>query len=281
MWLSLRTPDEPEKIDGLIGSALDSNVPIDISRQPGLWGGRVRGKEVFLTCSGNLNYENAVDEQHAHDLTSADLIQTLSSIGREYIDIYFLRLQRAVEEFQISGVLEALELARQEGHIRYIGLHCDGSPFAALATWQFHDAFDLIQVNRNPIDHSAYDTLRPLAKERRVGIVTSNPIEWRDGVPFTSFPGPWRLRNLCKSFYGQTIGQAVIASLSEDHPVLVGVSNQQEVEEALEAPGKPKPEGLDSYLEPFVLAYEDEDQWRELASGQNAGLRIAAARRSR
>ncbi|MES1227687.1 MAG: hypothetical protein ABUL72_03395, partial [Armatimonadota bacterium] len=117
---------------------------------------------------GGLDIERATEQSHATDLVQAHLIETLSAIGREYLDFYFLRIRRGLEEFQINGALEAIEMAKQEGHIRFIGLACDGPPLAALGVWQFHDAFEVVLTR----DKDAYDTLAPLARERRVGIVT-------------------------------------------------------------------------------------------------------------
>ena len=147
----------------------------------------MRGDDsLFLTQMSTSGYERANDDRHAGDLIQAHLIETLSSIGREWIDVYFLRVRRAVDEAQLSGALEAMELARQEGHIRYLGIVCDGSSLATLGMWQFHDAFDLLLVPRNHYDDEAYRTLAPLARERRVGVVTSRPLNWGWGLPFTA-----------------------------------------------------------------------------------------------
>ena len=124
------------------------------------------------------DYILATDHDHAITLVQAHLIETLSAIGREKIDFYFLRVQRAAEEYQVSGVLEALEMARQEGHIGFVGLACDGPSLATLNLWQFHDAFDVVLIP----DAVSFETLAPLAAERRVGVVLDGA--WRE------FAGP-------------------------------------------------------------------------------------------
>ena len=194
-------------MDSLVAAAIASGAPIDITSQPALWGGKMRGTAATLLAMGTTEYEYAVDESHSCDLVQAHLIEILSSIGRETIDIYYFRVRQMAEEFQISGALQALELAKQEGHVGHIGLFCDGPSFGTLGAWQFHDAFETLLVPKSREDSESYDTLSPLAKERRVGIVTT----------YGDYP----------------INPNLIAELSEAHPVLVKVSSPEEIELAI------------------------------------------------
>ncbi len=284
VWLSLSAAlaeSEPSDLGRLVGAALESGLPIDISSQAALWGGYLRGTDSTLAALSTTTFENATDEKNASDLVQAHLIETLSAIGREHLDFYFLRVRHAFEESQISGALQAVEMARQEGHIRFVGICCDGPAFATLGLWQFNDAFEVLLVPRNHYDTDAYDTLAPLARERRVGIVTSRPLNWGYGLPFTSLPAHWRLRNLTQSFYGLTLAQAAIADLAEEHPVLVGVRSEAEVIKAAEAVSKPRPDGLRAMLQPFIESFEDEDQWAELLKSDKPVERAAAERRQK
>jgi hypothetical protein len=221
--LRLALPRTTVELDALLEAASEANVPIDITSQPSLWGARIRPDNRFLTYVSSSHFENSVDEAHAANLVQADLIQTLSAIGHETIDIYFLRIRRAIEEFQINGILEALESARQEGHIRFIGLCCDGGPFAALSLWQFHDAFDVLQVPQNPFDHDAYDQLTPLARERRVGVVSSKTLDWLGDRPFET---PTRAEE-------RTTAISYLTRLSSHHPILATVRSADEILAAL------------------------------------------------
>jgi aryl-alcohol dehydrogenase-like predicted oxidoreductase len=155
-----------------------ANVPIDISTRPILWGGTIRAKDRTFLARGTADYERATEHAHAMDLVQSHLIETLSCIGREMIDFYLLPIRRATEEFQISGALEALESARQDGHIRFLGLMAEGPSLATLATWQFHDAFEVIGIQQTRLDDT--ESLVPLAKDRRVGIIEfgSNPMSF-------------------------------------------------------------------------------------------------------
>lgn len=127
----------------------------------------MRGTEAIVSCLSSSALETATDSTHAVDLVHAHLIEVLSCLGREHLDFYFLRIRRMVEEFQLAGALEAMELARQEGHIRFLGLACDGPPLATLSVWQFHDAFDAVLIP----SAEAGKTLVPLARERRAGVL--------------------------------------------------------------------------------------------------------------
>lgn len=171
MWLALGVPSAPDETDALLEIARGAAVPLDITAAPGLWGGRMRGSEDFFSIVGTSHYENATEHAHAIDLTQAHLIETLSAIGRDWIDIYWLRVRRPLEEFQIDGALEALGSARQDGHIRYLGLACDGPGLSALSVWQFHDAFELLLLPRSSEDE-AFSTLSSQAIDRRVGVVS-------------------------------------------------------------------------------------------------------------
>lgn len=275
VWLSLSLPDRPDAYDDLIAAALASGAPIDVTSQPGLWGGRMRGTEAILSCVSSSHFENAHDESHATDLVQAHLIETLSCIGREYFDFYFLRVRRGVEEYQISGALQAMELARQEGHIRYLGICCDGPSLATMGVWQFHDAFDVLLVPRNHYDSEPYDTLAPMARERRVGIVTSRPLNWGYGLPFAALPAS------LASDVDPTLAPAVIGAFAQDHPVMVGVRSAEEVRLAIEAPSLAPGEGLREALQPYLEGFDSEEEWADLLLSQRANLRAAAQRRVR
>lgn len=278
VWLSLSIPHQPEDgwAEPLTEAAISSGAPLDVTSQPALWGHSLREapNDIIVIAGGEM--ETATDERHAIDLVQAGLIQRLSALGRETLDVYFLRVRRGVEEFQISGALEALESARQEGHIRHVGLCADGSSLAALGLWQFHDAFEALLVPRNPLETESYATLAPLAHERRVGIVTYRPLAWRAGVPITEVDRLWRLRNLTQSFYGITLAQAAVAHAAQDHPVLVGVRSASEVMQAIEAPSKPLPNGLGALFDEFAAAYRNVGMWRELSASPHEHIRKAA-----
>ncbi len=236
IWLSLSVPNGgfAESAKDLVDHAVAQNVPLDITSQPALWGGCMRGTSATLMTIGGPRIENATEEDHAMDLVQAHLIETLSSIGREYIDFYFLKIRRGLEEYQINGALSALESAKQEGNVRFIGLYPEGPPMAILGVWQFHDAFETILLPKNPLENRAYDNLAPLAQERRVGIVTTRPLRWDKKNVFTEI-APFASTPLNEAIDGVPVAQLALAKASQVHPTLVGVSSTTEIDLAIAA----------------------------------------------
>jgi aryl-alcohol dehydrogenase-like predicted oxidoreductase len=260
---------------------MEAGVPVDVSSQPARWGEMLRGSAAPLLAVGPADVADAVEAAQAGDLVQAHLIQTLCSIGRPQIDFYFLRFDRRLEEFQAAGALEALELARQDGLIRHLGLCVTRSATQALSFLQLHDAFEVIMLPSNHYDRSFINTIGPLAKERRVGLIGYRPLNWGHGIPFFALPQEWRLRNLTQSFYGLTLAQAVLNDLARQHTVLVGVRSAEEVRQAIEAPVKELPEGLEAMLDEFRQAFKRDETWLELLEHADPELRNAAARRLR
>lgn len=284
IWLSLLGPrqDTPDfNPEAIAQAALDSRLPLDVTAAPGLWGGFLASKAEFVSCVSDALWTQATSERHAVELVQAHLIQTLSAVGSGRLDLYFLRVRNAVEEFQIAGALEAIELARQEGYVRFAGLCCDGSAYGALSSWHFHDAFEVLLVPRNHLDGSAYEVLSPLARERRVGVVGSRPLNWGFGLPFFRLPSLWRLRNLSQSFYGLSLAQAAVADLAQSAHVMVGVRSQEQIRQYASLTSSRIPEGVGEYLQPYIDAWKDPDTWKDLAESDDPLLRAVAERRAK
>ncbi|MEI7985465.1 MAG: hypothetical protein WCI55_07530 [Armatimonadota bacterium] len=170
IWAALGVSPETSPED-LVAAIKPLNIPMDISSQPALWGGFLRGGTGILSVKSSTHYERATSQDHATDLMQAHLIEVLSSLGREMIDFYFLRVRRVVEEYQINGALAALEFAKQEGHVKHIGIAADGPVMAVQSVWQFHDAFEVALLRPE------HESLANLAKERRVGVVRNLPLD--------------------------------------------------------------------------------------------------------
>lgn len=174
-WLRLNpTSNWEEQLD----FAIQQNTVLDVSLNPTLWGSKLRAtnnQPVMLVGRGSG--ERGTDEKHAYDLTQAEVIEQLCSVGTGCLDYYFLPIERAWDEAQLNGALQALEFAKQDGYVRFIGLANLGMPLASLGLWQFRDAFDvlLIGLQGQEILAEEEQMLVPLAAERRLGIVTLNP----------------------------------------------------------------------------------------------------------
>jgi aryl-alcohol dehydrogenase-like predicted oxidoreductase len=168
VWLSLYEPDSAEKAwaGPLVAAALAANTVIDITSNPALWGGLMRGTEATLMIVGTKDIRVATDEKHAYDLVQAHLIQILSAVGREHVDLYFVPVGSRLESFQINGALSALSEALEDGHVRHLGLTPEDSEAASL--WRSHDAFEILLMRKDD------PALVALAAQRRVGVVSTS-----------------------------------------------------------------------------------------------------------
>ncbi|MDM7461821.1 MAG: hypothetical protein P3X24_009290 [bacterium] len=161
-----------ERAERLMDALLQSPIEtLDITPAPALWGRFLRevahALQVAVASPINLLLQ-ASDARVAANLVQSHLIETLCAVGRERVDYYFLSLHELPSESQLSGALEALELARQEGQIGAVGLAAWGDPLAMLALWRAHDAFEVALLPREP---NALQTLLPEARARRTGII--------------------------------------------------------------------------------------------------------------
>ena len=157
----------------------------------------MRGSDALLMGAGGNEIGDAADEDSAANLIHAHLIETLSAIGREWLDFYFLRIRRPLEEFQLTGALKALEWARDEGHVKFVGLSAEAEPLVVLRAWQFHDAFEALLLPKNG---SSFEGLRTLAAERRVGIITraAHPLPFEPGTVLCTVRSAPEVRMFCQ-----------------------------------------------------------------------------------
>ena len=114
----------------------------------------------------------------------------------------------------------------RRGHVGHIALSCDGPSFASLGLWQFHDAFEALLVPRDHVNTESYNTLAPLAKHRRVGIVTSKPLDWN----YSALSDAWHIQSGENDF---DLEQALVKDLAQEHPVLLTVNTCGDVERAI------------------------------------------------
>ncbi|MBX3095467.1 MAG: hypothetical protein KF812_01260 [Fimbriimonadaceae bacterium] len=166
VWLSLIWNGK-EPGESLVDRALESGSPIEVSASPALWGGHGAGKATIVLATGGLELANNTEPSRAPDLIGARLIEVLSGLGRPCLDIFVFQYRTALEESVLDGVFTALESARSEGLVQFVALEPVGPVLASRAMWQFRDAFELLVLPDSP----AYESLIPLAEQRRVGVV--------------------------------------------------------------------------------------------------------------
>ncbi|MCW5939331.1 MAG: hypothetical protein KF884_02625 [Fimbriimonadaceae bacterium] len=236
-WLALLARgSDAEARDTLVGRALDLGAPLGVSSAPSLWGPSLGRREATLVACGALEVCRALDSKQAFDIVTGELVALLSALGRDHVAFYFLKVRSALEEHQIAGSIEALHAAKEEGLVRFAGLRCDGPGMVGLGLWRLHDAFEAVMVPRSPTVTEPYDTLAPLAQERRVGLVTRSPFRW--GPPD---PAPERLGM-------KEVALGWLRSAMEEAPVIVGVSCPEEIDAvANPAPAVSSEEALRRY----------------------------------
>lgn len=263
LWASLAVPStgfQSESPADIVAVCREHGLPMSIASQPALWGGSLRGGTDVLIQSGTLQIEKATSEDHATDLVQAHLIETLSAVGRETIDFYFLPIRRALEEYQINGALAALEFAKQEGHVRFLGLKADGPGLAVLGMWQFHDAFEALWVKKPLFEADTYETLVPLAQQRRVGVLVSNVDEAGYGLSVETF--------------GLAHGeQKLVAQNRRQHPVLMRVDSTQKLQATFSSDNTfSTSEISEAEVRSTQQAFNDANFWQQLSTSTDPAI---------
>lgn len=109
---------------------------------------------------------------------AADLETGMKLMNTDYIDLYQCHNISSEEQLaQIlapGGALEALQNARQEGKIRYIGLTGHKPPILKNALDAFE--FDTLQVPLNYIEQGCLEELVPYAREKDIGVIAMKPV---------------------------------------------------------------------------------------------------------
>lgn len=157
-----------------------SDSPLDLSSEPGFWGGRLRGFGGTLVGRAPLDYAVASDADAAREQVLAALVAYLSCVGRESLDAYMLPMTASVGPSQLDGALAALAHAQTEGIVAHTGLWALSPERAACAIL---DGIDLLLVN----DAVSLEAWKPVTEERGVGVVldlSDGSEGWARGLPY-------------------------------------------------------------------------------------------------
>lgn len=173
-----------ERAERLFQILLQSPIEtLDISPAPAIWGRFLRetANTLQVAVASPTNWlVHAPDARIAANFVQSHIVEVLCAIGRPQIEYYFLSVREPLSEAQLSGALEALEIARQEGQISHMGLAAWGNPLTVLALWRTHDAFEVVLL---PDTAEATETLLPEARTRRAGVILHT-----DSTPPTALP---------------------------------------------------------------------------------------------
>lgn len=128
----------------MVAEVLKTNTVLDISVQPGLWGGLMRGTEAKLMASSDPHLDRASSVSHAGMFVEGEVIQFLSAIGREHLDYYAVCPSSLLSESQIEGMNLSVADLRENGHIRKFGLDARRLTQEKRVAWVQAGRFDFI-----------------------------------------------------------------------------------------------------------------------------------------
>lgn len=205
--------------------AVKWQAPVEISSSQVVWGHFLRGANVPFIGLVGREVSKTHDAPGASRVLQASLLALLSALGRDSLEFCFLPVKTALEEHQITGALDAMEEAREEGLIKFFGLQVLGSPWAAQSVWQFHDAFEAVMIPQTT-DGTCEASLRPMADSRRVGVVISSPLTFGGNDSLGHHPS-------VAAAAGETNPHlALLAASAQKGPTLLGLKSLKEMEEA-------------------------------------------------
>ncbi len=113
-----------------------------------------------------FDYETAGSSSQTVDTVSAALLQAMTLIGAPRVGLAVLPVRQPLWGGQIEGALRALESARQDGVVRFVGLRVAGPWPMVEPVWRRHDAFEFALAGE-----AALDDVAAFARSRRVGVV--------------------------------------------------------------------------------------------------------------
>ncbi len=174
-------PDEQESAR-MVDVALDLGVNFFDNcwdyyqgRAEELMGRLIAGKRdrIFLmtkVCAGHKAGKSAVDPvQGGKELALRMLDESLRRLGTDHIDLWQLHAMALIEQvdaaFAPGGVVEALDEARRQGKVRYVGFTGHTNPDVHLAMLSHGYPFDACQMPLSAIDGSTDSFQRKVLPE--------------------------------------------------------------------------------------------------------------------
>jgi hypothetical protein len=173
----------PRTVARLLGSAIDAGLNVidtaecydDSEALIGQALGARRREVYLLTKCGHARGWRP-NWRPAALLTSIE--KSLARLQTDHVDLIQLH-SCSLAELERGDVVDALERARERGHVRYIGYSGDG----AAARYAVEcGRFDTLQTSVSIADQEALDLTLPLARARRMGVIAKRPlanVAWR------------------------------------------------------------------------------------------------------
>lgn len=141
VWLSLRwSPHSGDPAD-LLREAVESGLPLELSRNAALWRSGLN-EDCFVLSIGGREAGVVADGEAAATLVEASLIQAACALGHT-VDLFVLDVREPWTDEQLRGALAALEQARSDRMVRFFGLRCPDAGLL-LRTWRNFDGFEFV-----------------------------------------------------------------------------------------------------------------------------------------
>lgn len=173
-------------VDGILNAALDQGLNavdtaecyIDAEEQIGrAISGRRKDFYLFTKC-GHIKADGSRGDDWSKAGTLASIERSLKRCRTDVLDLIQLH-SCSLDTLKKGECIEALEEAKKQGKVRYIGYSGD----SLAAKWAIESGrFDALQTSVNIADQECVDLTLPLARERNMGVIAKRPIAnaaWR------------------------------------------------------------------------------------------------------
>lgn len=244
-----------EEANRLVHSAIDAGINLlDTARAYGtseeVLGIALKGirdqvviaSKTTTTGAGGVPFKD--NDLRQHMLASLD--ESLAALQTDYLDIWQIHnVDRNVLK-EIDVVTEVFDTARQSGKVRYVAGSFYGTeqPIEALAL----NLFDVMQITYSILDQRVNDQFLPLATQANIGVFARSVLlkgaltERAEHLPAHLNELKLRYRSIQEIIKANKISAtpaqvAIAFALAQPaiHAVLIGISNQQELQSNLQS----------------------------------------------
>lgn len=173
-------------VDGILNAALDQGLNvvdtaecyIDAEEQIGRAISHRRKEFYLFTKCGHVRPDGSRGDDWSKVGTLASIERSLKRCKTDVLDLIQLH-SCSLDTLKKGECIEALEEAKKQGKVRYIGYSGDSQA----AKWAIESGrFDALQTSINIADQECVELTLPLAQARNMGVVAKRPIAnaaWR------------------------------------------------------------------------------------------------------
>lgn len=244
-----------------------------------------RARMTLSTTDGDALSRCPDTEAGAYEAVSRAIVRKLELLGTDCIDVFHLYDMRAEvhTRARLAGAMRALNEARQGEHVKYFGATCYGDyDYLAGAIERQEYVPGCVITRFNSLDQGASACLLPVCAEHKIATLAAQTFGWMGGISFVRFPNTWRLRNMTRSFTGQSASQAHLRWVLGQTGIggaMVSMQDTAQIKENGAAVQSAMPRAdMASVFGSFAEAIRDtDDGWQALLEDPEWEVRSAAA----